>query len=167
MFFICVQLLGFIGWILLVLSYWRKDINGVLSFQLISGFFYALHYYFLGAWEGLFIIVFELFRDFSYYKTDWDKYIFILTIPIYIIVGFLEYNGIVSIYPIIASFVEGFSLTFKKSIAVVGAIISSGLWMVYDYRCGSYVGLVTCFILLISNFIVLLKDNEKVYRKVK
>lgn len=81
---ILVQLLGLIGWLFLLTSYWNKDINKLLLFQLISGIFYVFHYYFLGAIEGMFVVAFELLRDYSYYKTDKDKYIFIATIPVYL-----------------------------------------------------------------------------------
>ena len=167
MFFIFVQLLGLIGWILLVVSYWKKDINGILSLQLASGVFYAFHYYFLGATSGLFVIVFELVRDFLYYKTDWDQYIFIGTIPFYVLSGLINYTGFISLFPVVASIVDGYGLSFKKKSAVIGAIISAILWMVYDFVSGSYVGIVTGGILLVSNIMVLVKDNQKVYRKVK
>lgn len=167
MFFVLVQLLGFIGWGLSVLSYWKKEINGILYFQLIAGIFYALHYYFLGAVVGFLIIIFEFFRDFFYYKSDLDKYIFIATLPFYIVFGFLIFDGIVSLYPVIASIVEGFGLAVKKNVAVVGAIVSAALWLVYDYMAGSYVGMIACVILLFSNVIVFIKDSEKVCIKIK
>ena len=167
MFFMFVQLIGLIGWILLVVSYWKKDINGILLFQLVSGVFYAFHYYFLGAISGLFVIVFELVRDLLYYKTDWDHYIFIGTIPFYIFFGIINYTGFISLFPVLASIVDGYGLSFKKKSAVVGAIVSSILWIVYDFVSGSYIGIVRGVILLVSNIMVLVKDNEKVYRKVK
>ena len=157
MFFICVQLLGLIGFVVSVVSYWNKDIKGILYLQLISGFFYIIHYYFLGAIEGLLVVGIELIRDFLYFKTEWSKYIFIGTIPFYVILGLEIYDGIISLYPLFASGVEGFGLSLKKSSAVVGAIISAGLWMVYDYVVGSYVGLITSLILFVSNMIIMFK----------
>ena len=161
MFFVCVQMFGLVGWIISVISYWNKDIKEILYFQVISGFFYMMHYYFLGAIEGFFVVGVELIRDFLYYKTNLSKYIFIGTIPLYMILGSLVYDGIISLYPLIASGIEGLGLSFRKSTAVVGAIVSSGLWMVYDYIAGSYVGLITSLILFISNIVILFKDYEK------
>lgn len=158
---IIIQLFGLIGWILLLISYWREDIEGILFFQLISGLFYILHYYFLDASAGLFVVTFELIRDFSYYKTDLDKYIFIFSIPIYIIYGVLDYTGLLSIFPSIASLVDGFSLSCQKHVAVIGAIVSEILWLIYDASCRSYVGIVTGIIIIVSNFIVIGMDSKK------
>lgn len=158
---ILVQMLGLIGWILLLLSYWKEDINKLLFIQLISGVFYAFHYYFLGAVEGVFVIIFELLRDFSYYKTDLDKYIFIGTVPVYIIYSLFNFTGLVSIFPCIASLIDGYSLSYNKNTAVVGAIITEILWMIYDGLNGSYIGLVTGGIMIVSNLMVIIFDKYK------
>ena len=67
---IIVQLFGLIGFILLLLSYWKEEINGVLVIQLFSGLFYMVHYYFLGAYSALLVLILEIIRDFLYYKMD-------------------------------------------------------------------------------------------------
>ncbi len=158
---IIIQILGLIGWILLLLSYWREDIDKLLFLQLISGIFYAFHYYFLGAIEGVFVVVFELFRDFSYYKTDLDKYIFIGTIPVYIIYGIFNFNGFISLFPSISSLIDGYSLSYSKNTAVIGAIIAEILWLIYDGMNGSYIGIVTGLLMITSNLIVMFTDRNK------
>lgn len=166
MFFqILVQLFGLIGFILLVVSYWRKDIKELLVFQLFSGVFYALHYYFLGAYSGLFIILFELIRDFSYYKSDLDKYIFLATIPVYAVGGFLSFSGFISLFPTFASVIDGYGLANNKTSAVLLAILSNVLWLVYDFSAHSYSGIVTGIIIIVSNIIVFISD-KKICRKV-
>lgn len=161
MFFqIIVQLFGLIGFILLVVSYWRKNIEELLIFQLASGVFYALHYYFLGAYSGLFIILFELIRDFSYYKSNLDKYIFIATIPIYIIGGILNFNGIISLFPTFASVIDGYGLANNKMSAIFLAIVSNVLWLIYDITAHSYSGVVTGIIIIVSNIIAFIVDKK-------
>ena len=120
---IFVQGLGLIAWILLVISYWKEDINKILLFQLFSGLFYAVHYFLLGATEGLLIIVFELMRDFSYYKTNWDKYIFAGSIPIYIIMGIFSFDGLISLFPSFASVIDGFTLIFLMFIPLFNTVL--------------------------------------------
>lgn len=162
---ILIQTLGLIGWLLLLLSYWREDINKLLFLQLISGVFYAFHYYFIGAIEGVFVIIFELFRDFSYYKTNLDKYIFIGTIPIYIIYSLLNFTGLVSIFPCIASIIDGYSLSYNKNSAVIGAIIAEVLWIIYDGLNGSYIGIVTGAIMIVSNIMAMMFERRNNYNK--
>lgn len=158
---IFVQGLGLIAWLLLVISYWKEDINKILLFQLFSGLFYAVHYFLLGATEGLLIIIFELIRDFSYYKTNLDKYIFIGSIPIYIIMGVFSFSGLTSLFPSFASVIDGLSLVFQKKTAIIGAIVSCSLWLVYDFISGSYVGFATEIIMIISNYLAFVFDDKE------
>lgn len=167
MYFIFIQFLGFIGWLLLVFSYWKKDINKLLYLHLISGIFYALHYFLLDAWAGLCVILIELARDYLYYRTDSDIYIFLGSIPLYIVALIFNFTGIITFLPIIASIVDGLGLAIKKKTAVIGALISSSLWLIYDFNSKSYIGIITCLIFMISNIFVLVKDRDTTYRKVK
>ena len=91
--------------------------------KILSTILYCLHYYLLGAYSGLFICMFEVIRDFLYYKTNLDKYIFVFTIPVYIFSGIYSYKTLVDLFPILASLIDGYSLTSKKKIVVMGAIL--------------------------------------------
>lgn len=161
--YVLIQLVGAIAWLFLLVSYYRKNTNKILIFQIIGTFLYCLHYYFLGAYSGLFICAFEIFFDYGYYKTDKDKYIYIISIPFRILGGLFTYKNIYDILPIIASLIDGASLTQKKKIVVIGAVISYALWVIYDIFVGSISGLITDGILVISNLLILfnvLKKNE-------
>lgn len=156
------QVLGFVAWLLLVYSYWKENIDRLLYFQLLSCIFYALHYYLLGATSGLVVIIFELIRDLSYYKTDKDRYIFYGSIPIYILMGVFTYDGILSLFSPLASAIDGFFLTFQKKYAVLGSFLTYTLWIIYDLYCGSYVSVVTELIIVISNILVLLNEKDDI-----
>ena len=67
---IIIQFFGLIGFLLLLISYWRDNINKILVIQLFSGLFYIVHYYCLGAYSALLVLSLELIRDFLYYKTN-------------------------------------------------------------------------------------------------
>ena len=129
-----VQLIGIIAWLLIVFSYYRKNTDKILYFQIISTILWCIHYFLLGAYSGLFICAFEVIRDSLYYKTDKDDYIFLGSIPIYILYGIISYSGIVELLPIFSSTIDGFTLTKKKKIVVIGAVISYTIWVIYDIR---------------------------------
>ena len=154
--FIFVQLIGVVAWITLVLSYYRKDTNKILVFQIIGTILYCIHYGFLGAWSGLFICACETLFDFGYYKTDKDRYIYMASIPIRIIGGLIGFASVADVLPICASLIDGYSLTKKKKIVVVGAIISYTLWVIYDICVMSYSGAITDGIIVISNLSIIL-----------
>lgn len=158
---VLIQSLGLIGWLFLLTSYWHKDLNKILIFHLISGIFYIFHYFFIGAIEGIFIVVLEVIRDYSYYKTSLDKSIFFGTIPIYLIFTFFTYDGLISLFPTIASLIDGYSLAINRNVAVIGAIISEILWLIYDAIVGSYIGIITGLIMIISNIIVIITSKKE------
>ena len=158
--FLFVQFLGVIAWLLLIVSYYCKKTNGILVFQITATFFYCIHYYLLGAWSGLCICFLEIIRDLLYYKTDLDNYIFYGSIPFYIIYIILGSSNIVDIFPVFSSIIGGYSLTQKRDMVVVWSIIVYTLWVLYDLFVMSYSGAITDGIIVISNIIILLRENK-------
>lgn len=153
--FALAQISGFIAWLCLLVSYYRKNTDKILVFHILSIVFYLLNYLFLGAWTGLFIVVLELARDFLYYKTDKDNLVFLVTLPFYIVLFIFAKDNFIELVPIMASILEGFTLTKKKSIVVPGAIIVYSMWVIYDISVGAYTGALTDGLIVISNIGVL------------
>ena len=167
-YFIFIQIIGFLAWILLLFSYYRKDTNRILVFQIISTILFCVHYYLLGAYSGLLICLFEVVRDYSYYKTDKDNYIFIGSVIIYVISSIITYTTILDVFPYLASLIDGFFLTKKRKIVVFGAMVTYTLWFVYDMYALSYSGAITDAIIVLSNLSILVfnfnpfvKNNNK------
>ena len=163
--FIFIQFIGIIAWITLGLSYYRKDTDKILVFQIIGTILYCIHYGLLGAWSGLFICACETLFDFGYYKTDKDKYIYMASVPIRIIGGLIGFSTFADILPIGASLVDGYSLTKKKKIVVFGAVISYTMWVIYDVCVMSYSGAITDGMIVLSNLSILLFGYNVFNRK--
>ena len=165
-YFIIAQLMGLEALILLICSYFRKNTNQILLIQLLATVCYAIHYVMLEAYSGFLICIIELLRDFNYYKTDKDKYIFLFSIPVYAIFGILMCKSFFDSLPLGASLVDGYSLTKSKKWVVVGSIFSHILWIVYDYNVKSYSGIATCLFVIASDIYVLYTErNYKRKRK--
>lgn len=160
LYFWFIQLIGLVAWLLLVASYYRKDTNKILVFQTIGTSLFCLHYFLLDAYSGLFICLFEVLRDFLYYKTDWDDNIYRWSIPIYIVFGIVTYTGIVELLPIASSLLDGYSLTKKRKIVVIGAVISYTLWVIYDIFVMSYSGALTDGLVVVSNVLILIRESS-------
>ena len=165
--FILIQAIGILAWLLLILSYYRKDTNKILVFQIIGTVLYCLHYGLLGAWSGLFICACETLFDLGYYKTDKDRYIYMASIPIRIIGGLIGFTSVVDVLPICASLIDGYTLTKKKKIVVIGAVISYTLWVIYDIFVMSYSGAITDGMIVLSNLSILLFGYNILDRKNK
>ena len=153
--FYLAQLFGILAWLTLLLSYYRKNTDKILFVQIISVIFYLLNYLFLGAWTGLIVVIFELVRDSLYYKTDKDNLLFILTIPFYIFLAYFARNNFIELIPILASLLEGYTLTKHKKIVVPGAIIVYSMWVLYDIVVKAYTGALTDGLIVISNIYIL------------
>jgi hypothetical protein len=164
LWFYFVQLIGFIAWLLLAFSYYRKDTNHILVFQIISTILFCLHYLLLGAYSGLLICVYEVIRDYAYYKTDQDNYIFLGSIVVYAISAYVTFTSILDLFPYLASLIDGFFLTKKRVIVVLGAIVTYTLWLIYDLYAKSYSGAITDGIIILSNIYILVfrKDDKKI-----
>ena len=167
--FILVQLIGLIAGIFLIASYFRKNTNKVLSCHIISNSLDFVHYFLLGAYSGAFIYLLEGTRDYLYYKTDKDKYIFIVSAIIYLMITSLWVRVWYDYLPIAASLIDGYSLTLEKKYVTIGAIISYSLWVIYNIFVMSYSGLLVDGIIAISNVFILINyylyKNEKVELK--
>lgn len=155
-YFIIAQIVGIIAWIILNLSYHRKTTNKILVFQITGNVFFCLHYLMLGAYSGLFICFIETLFDFGYYKTDKDKLLYVISVPVRIIGGLLTYRTVVDTLPICASLLDGYCLTKKKKVVVIGAIITYMLWVIYDICVLSLSGAITDGIIMMNNIIIFL-----------
>lgn len=155
--FILAQIFAFLGWLFLVYSYYKDDIQKLLRIQIIAAIFDTLSYLLLGADAGLLICGFELVKAILYYKTDKDNLIFLISLPIYGLIAWYSCmdEGLIALLPVAGSIIDGFVLTRNKTIATVGSIISSILWIIYDIVILAYSAALTDSILVISNLFVL------------
>ena len=160
-YFLFVQGLDIVAWLFILFSYYRKNTNKILVFQIIATSFFILHYYLLGAYSGVFICLLEEIRDYLYYKTDKDKYLFLGSIPFVIGIGMLSYHNLFDLFPIFSTLIDGCSLTYGKRVVLFGSIVSYSLWVIYDFCVLSYTGMITDFLVVLSNIGILLYEISK------
>jgi hypothetical protein len=121
--FLLIQLISVIAWLFIVLSYYRKNTNKILVFQIIANITFCIHYLLLGAFSGLLICGIEALCNYGYYKTDKDKYIYCISIPFRILGGTFMIQTWIDILPILASLVDGYSLTKKRNSLLLGELL--------------------------------------------
>lgn len=159
-----IQALGLIAWLCAVWSYWRKTKKGMLAVQIVADLFYVLHYFLLGAYTGFATIVVCLFREIGFYlcknKAE-EKRFFYLLIPIYLVVGALFSDRAIEMLPVVACIIYGYTETAAVKWMVVGGMIDTSYWLLYDAFCGSYVGIVTDVITLTSSILSLLFRRKR------
>jgi len=161
------QITSLLAWFFLILSYWKNKDDKILYLQVISCIFFVLNYLFLGAYTGLFVVFFEIIRDYLYIKFSDDKKTFLYTLPIYAIIGIFSYDGFWSLFSIFASLNDGYALIYKGKKVVFLGIITYVLWLIYDIRYFSFPNVVAESILIISNVIILFKKKESKWTIIK
>ena len=151
------QLCAIIAWILLLISYHAKRENKVILYQIMSSILYIVNYFCIGALTGFWISLFELIKSIGYYKTDKDKYIFLYSMPIYLIIIYFTGFNILTIFAVLGSLVDGYVLLKDKKTMVIGGIISYSLWTVYDLFFLDFAGAISDIFVVISNITIIIK----------
>jgi len=153
-----IQLIGILGFCIVVLSFYKKEAKTILLYQVTSNFIYAVHYFLLGGLSGAFCSIIGMFRNITLIKSDNRKIILPIFIMLYSTVTFIFYEGLYSLLPMMANVTYLIGISYKdKKILLIGAIVSSSCWILYSIFVNSYVCMVTESILLISNLIQLFK----------
>lgn len=156
-----IQLIGLLGFCILVLSFYKKETVTILTYQVTSNFIYTVHYFLLGGLSGAFCSLIGIIRNIVLIKTNNKKIILSVFILLYLIVTIIFYEGIYSIFPMLANSYYLISLTKKdKKSILIGAIISSISWIIYSAFVSSYISIVTESLLIISNSIQFKKINR-------
>jgi hypothetical protein len=167
---ILIQAIGLIAFIIVALSYWQKEKANILVLQIISYVVYAIHYYLLGGISGAIIniagtigLIVIYYKDKKNIKNKWLLFLIIL---LYSFFWAFTYEDVFSILPLIASLPLIIVLWQNKSfyIRVVG-LIGTISWIIYSFHIGSYIGVITATIFLISTSLAIYKLDIKGVRK--
>lgn len=158
-----IQLIGLLGFCILVLSFYKKETVMILTYQITSNFAYTVHYFLLGGLSGAFCSLIGIIRNIALIKLKKKEIIIPIIITLYLLVTITFYENIYSIFPMIANSIYLIMIiSNKKKNLLIGALLSSIMWILYSIFVSSYVSIVTETILFISNFIQLIKIKKKV-----
>ncbi len=159
-----IQIIGLLGWIVWLFSYWNKDKKKILFSLLIADFIYVIHYFLLGAISGAVTQFVALLREIAFYKAKnkcQEKWIFIILFPVYVILGMLFCNGIIDTLPIVSSIIVTYTFTMASRYVVLGGIIDSSFWLVYDIVTLSISGVIGDLFMIVSNGLILARERVK------
>ena len=106
-----IQAIGGIAYLLLALSYYKKDKAEILLMQIFAYLGFMIHYYLLDGMTAVIcnlmgLLVFLIIYIFEKKKSNRNKLLIVITIPILITISVLTYQNIYSIFPIIASVIS-------------------------------------------------------------
>jgi len=164
--FLIIQFIGLIGYVLLSYSYFKKKKKDILLIQIFSYIMFILHYQFLGAITGsvcnlLGLLSFLIIYLFDVLKKN-KKVLLCIIIPILLVISFLTYENIFSIFPIIGIVLAVLSFTTNnedliRRTGIVGAIC----WLIYSVVYKSYISIIFEAVTLVSVVIAYFKRRKK------
>lgn len=158
------QIIGAFAAIAIIGSFWFKEKKKLFLTQIISNLLYSIQYYLMSANTGLFSSVIAIIRSIIFAKKEEGKqnkiynYITLILVLIYMIALKMTWNGIISIFPILAETINTVFMNFfkLKGIRIINIIISV-LWLVYNIYIVSYAGITVNILFVISTTVALIK----------
>lgn len=170
MVFIISQILGAIGYSLLAYSFYKKEKKKILYIQILAYIGFTTHYALLKALTGtvcniigfIALILIYFFSD----DVAKKKKLVLVLIPLLIVMAFLSYENIFSIFPVVACLLSFNSFLSKdeNKIRFIG-IISASFWLIYAIIHVSYSAIIFEAITVVSTIIAYLKNRKKDIKK--
>ena len=160
--FLLIQGIGFWGTILFFLSYQCRNNKTLFQVQFVSYLCYTIHLLLLGAITGGISYILNTVRSFCLgSKNDFLKGRLVCCILCILQVTTLVFtwNGWWSILPVVANIaatIGGYTYNARK-IRIVGMLINSPLWIVYDIVVGSWAGILDEIVSEVSMIISIIR----------
>ena len=160
--FLLIQGIGFWGTILFFLSYQCRNNKTLFQVQFVSYLCYTIHLLLLGAITGVISYILNTVRSFCLgSKNDFLKGRLVCCILCILQVTTLVFtwNGWWSILPVVANIaatIGGYTYNARK-IRIVGMLINSPLWIVYDIVVGSWAGILDEIVSEVSMIISIIR----------
>lgn len=162
------QLIGFVGTLIIVLSYQCKAQRKILLLQIASCAVFTLHFVILGAWTGAALNFVGMLRCIVFSNRAGSR-IFNNRIWLYgfcivsVALGIATWSNWTSIMPTIAMVTSSFALwsDSAQTNRLISLISVSPLWMIYNLLNGSISGFVTELIVQTSIIIGLVRYHQR------
>ncbi len=157
---VVLQAIGFVGVMFGVASYQPKHRKHILYFQLVSNLFWVLHFSLIGATTGaalntaggLRAILFNAYGQ----KKRRPRWLLGLVIFVVISAGFLSWRGWLSLLPMMGMVIATISFwQLNEQRIRFFLLFASPFWLIYNLLSGSYAGIASEILVMISITIAL------------
>lgn len=161
-----IQLIGFIGTGLFLLSFQFKENRNLFRTQLFSYVFYSLHFLLLGAATGGISYIVNGLRSF-FLQSKWNftksRGMCAALCVLQIAVMGMTWGGWISMLPIIAniaSTIGGYTKNPQK-VRIAGIFINAPLWIIYNVIVGSWAGVLDEIVTEVSMVVSIIRYGWK------
>lgn len=160
------QIIGFIAMAIIVASYQQKSHKKILTFQMVSGLLFTVHYLLLGAYTGAVMNLLGAFRSLVYSNRS-KKWASSVVWPIgfsiaFLVSGILTWDNVFSVFPLIGMLMSSVVLWIEQpKINRILSIPTSSCWLIYNIKTVSYPGIITEIFVLSSIIIGIIRLDIK------
>lgn len=164
---IVIQLIGFVGMFLSVISFQSKSYQKIIWIRVLSEFVFAVQYFLLGAYTGMATNLTSCVTNSIYrerVKRNKSTFYFQIAFAIlFAVIGILSWHGPISLLVILAKILSTVANGNKnpKAIRILNLIINP-LWLVYDIVVFSLAGVLSDAFTILSLIIAMTRlDIQK------
>ena len=163
---IIANAIGLVSFIISLIAYHKKEKKNIFKNTMLANTLNLLQYIILNAYSGVATKVIAIIRDLSMVKQE--KYKFLKTKKIlnlfvlaYIILMFCTYQGILSVFSLLAALIYTVFCWNgdTNTIRFIG-ILTNILWLIYNIFVKSYVGAMANFISIVSTYIAMYRNRK-------
>jgi len=160
--FYIAQGIGFIGMILMFISFQQNDKRKILWIQASTALIFSVHFLFLGAFTGVGVNLVAIPRNLIFarkHKNYWQQIILtVIFIAAFIILSIIVWENLLSLFPIVAMSISTivFNLQTPRNIRFCSLPVSS-LWIIYNISTLSIAGFITETFCLLSILIAIFR----------
>lgn len=163
---IVIQIIGIAAMLFSVFSFQMNKHKHIMIMQILATTLFGLQYFLLGAYTGMAVDIVATLRGIVFYHRDkeWTKSNIWIAVFIimFILSGFLTWQGPSSLLMTSAMILNTFSFSFTKPKLVRSTIlISSPLVLIYNILTGSIGGIINEVCVELSSIIGLLRYDIK------
>lgn len=160
------QIIGFIAMGIIVISYQQKSHKNILTFQMVSGLLFTVHYILLGAYTGAIMNLLGAFRSLVYANRGkkWASSIIWPTVFSigFVVSGIMTWDNVFSVFPLIAMLMSSIVLWIEQpKINRIFSLPTSTCWLIYNIKTLSYPGIITEIFVLTSIIIGIIRLDIK------
>ena len=161
------QIIGFVAMAIIVFSYQQKSHKNILTFQMVSGLLFTVHFLLIGAYTGCVSNLIGALRSLIYANRGKNKFTDFKLWPVifsvvFTVSGIMTWADIYSVFPIIAMVMSSVVLWIDSpKINRAFSIPTSACWLVYNIPNSSISGVATEIFVLSSIVIGMLRLDRK------
>ncbi len=161
------QIIGFVAMGIIVFSYQQKSHKNILTFQMVSGLLFTIHYFLIGAYTGCISNLIGAGRSAIYANRGKNAFTSFKLWPVifsvvFIASGIPTWLNLFSAFPMIAMVVSSVVLWIDSpKINRALSIPTSACWLIYNIATLSYAGIATEIFVLSSIIIGMIRLDRK------